>query len=184
MNDQFKPYLLQGESIRWTGVPPQGLVLSSDDIWLIPFSLFWAGFVVFWNVAVFNIGAPLPFSLFGLVFLLIGFQFVFGRFLVDAYLRSKTRYALTEKRALILGGIRGKSLRSIDLKATAQVEFTKIGSDRGTISFGKSGGRFRQSALFISPMYGAAPTFFRVRDAMKAYNLIQTAKIETAKPII
>jgi hypothetical protein len=51
----FQPYLLQGERIVWSGRPKQGIAFSRSDLMGIPFSIMWCGFIIFWNVSVWNI---------------------------------------------------------------------------------------------------------------------------------
>ena len=48
----FKDRLLPGERILWTGRPGQGLMLTRNDMFLIPLSLMWFGFTVFWTYEV------------------------------------------------------------------------------------------------------------------------------------
>ncbi len=94
--------LMDGETVAWSGRPAQGLLLASRDWLLIPFSLIWCGFVIFWEKTVLSPPqAPLFFELFGAAFVLIGLYFVAGRFLLDAWVRSGTQYNLTNKRVLI-----------------------------------------------------------------------------------
>lgn len=91
----FQPYLLPGERVLWTGRPKQGIALHASDTFLIPFSLLWTGFALLWNVGVWTMpGAnevDWSFRLFGLMFLVIGLYFVFGRFVHDAAIRKKNR---------------------------------------------------------------------------------------------
>ncbi len=47
MGEAFQGRLLNGERVVWEGQPAGGLLLSSRDTFLIPFSLFWCGFAVF-----------------------------------------------------------------------------------------------------------------------------------------
>jgi len=175
MAADFSRYLGPREIIRWTGQPQQGLALRAADAMLIPFSLLWCGFAVFWEMGVWSSGAPSFFMLWGGAFVCVGLYFVFGRFFADAYLRSKAQYALTDQRALILGGLMGNDLTTIDLRATSEIRYKDIDGSRGTISFGPDPGPFRRGGIWHSTSRGA-PEFFRTADAANAYRLIQAAK--------
>jgi hypothetical protein len=93
--------LIDGETVVWSGRPAQGLLFTSRDWLLIPFSFIWCGFAIFWETSVLQTNAPLFMKLFGAAFVLIGLYFVAGRFLLDAWVRSGTQYAVTRKRVLI-----------------------------------------------------------------------------------
>jgi len=94
--------LIDGETVVWSGRPAQGLLFTSRDWLLIPFSLLWCGFTIFWETTVLSLpAAPLFMKYFGAAFVLIGLYFVAGRFLLDAWVRSGTQYAITNKRVLI-----------------------------------------------------------------------------------
>jgi hypothetical protein len=175
MSGDFARYLAPRETVRWTGRPQQGIVFRAADALLIPFSLLWCGFAVFWELGVWTGGAPTFFMIWGGAFVCVGLYFVFGRFFFDAFLRSKVQYALTDQRALILGGLMGNDLTTIDLRSTSEIRYKDIDGSRGAISFGPDPGPFQRSAVWHSTSRNA-PEFFRTEDAASAYRLIQTAK--------
>src|SRR5580704_18792345 len=60
------------EQLLWAGRPPAGLLLRPAEAFLIPFSLLWCGFAIFWEcAAITQIADPL-FVLFGIPFVLMG----------------------------------------------------------------------------------------------------------------
>lgn len=44
--------LMSEESVLWTGRPDPRVVFHSDDWYLVPFSLLWGGFAIFWETGV------------------------------------------------------------------------------------------------------------------------------------
>ena len=47
--DAFLGLLLKGERMVWWGQPAQGLLFTSKDWFMVPFSLMFLGFSVFWE---------------------------------------------------------------------------------------------------------------------------------------
>jgi len=97
---ELRQHLDNNENLIWTGQPKTGVIFRSEDIFLIPFSVIWCGFAIFWFTTAISSGAPFFFSLFGLPFVIIGLFFVFGRFIIDAKQRENTIYGLTEERII------------------------------------------------------------------------------------
>ena len=126
-----------GESLLWADVPRQGLMLRASDVFMIPFSLLWAGFAMFWFASAWGAGAPLPFVLFGVPFVAMGLHMIAGRFLVDARARARTVYGLTNRRAIIVSGIFSRSIQSLPLRTLTDVSLTEGSGGRGTILFGR-----------------------------------------------
>ena len=86
--DFCKRMLTQGEYVIWKGKPEKGRLFSRNDIVMIPFSLVWCGFAVFWFVSALSMGAPIPFAMFGIPFICVGLYLVFGRFIHTAHRRK------------------------------------------------------------------------------------------------
>src|SRR6185436_18707629 len=121
------PYLLSTERVLWTGRPPTGILFRKADGLLIPFSLLWGGFAVFWEYTAYNSGAPPFFLLFGGVFVIIGLFLVFGRFVYDMWVRENTVYAITNERVLILAGLFNQSLKALNLRNQSQISLELSG---------------------------------------------------------
>lgn len=175
MGDDFSSYLGRGEIVRWNGRPQQGIVFRSSDLLMIPFSLLWCGFAFFWEYTVITQGSSTFMMIWGVPFVCVGLYFVFGRFLFDAFIRSKTRYALTDHRALILSGLSGNQLTEVDLRTVSEIRYQNEGGSKGTISFGPSSPQMIAARAWgsTSRLY---PEFFRAESAAAAYKLIQAAK--------
>lgn len=98
--------LLSDEYVLWEGRPEKGNAFSGRDMALLPFSLIWLAFSLFWEFTVISSGAPIMFGLFGAPFVLIGIYMLFGKSLSGPRLRKKTFYVITNKRIIIKRGDR------------------------------------------------------------------------------
>ena len=133
---ELRQHLDVGENLLWSGKPKAGIVFTNADIFLIPFSLLWCGFAIFWLMTTIGVGAPLFFTLFGIPFVIIGLFIVFGRFLIDQKRRSNTIYGLTEKRVIIKSGVFSKKVRSLSVSNLTDIECNEKIDGFGTVSFG------------------------------------------------
>src|SRR5205809_7881260 len=96
-SSEIERELSSGERLLWSGQPRRGFRLRSSDAFVIPFSLLWCGFAIFWETSVITKGAPFLFRLWGIPFVLVGLYIVFGRFIVDARTRERTFYGITSR---------------------------------------------------------------------------------------
>jgi hypothetical protein len=99
-SDELRP----GERLLWVGQSDPARLFSPRDGFLVPFSILWCGFAIFWEVGVLTTGAPWFFALFGGVFVLIGLHLVVGRFFVKRHRKRTEAFAVTDRRAFITNG--------------------------------------------------------------------------------
>ena len=165
---------LPGERVLWQGPAGGGILFQPMDFFLVPFSILWCGFAVFWEVGATGMGAPASFDLFGAVFVCFGLYFVFGRFLADMMLRRSLHYTVTSRRVLIeRDGLFSKSI-SVSLADAPPISLRRMRGDRGTIKFGETNywmGRGGFGAW--SPAMDPAPQLLAIDDAQHVYDLIQ-----------
>lgn len=174
---RIQPELGATERLLWAGRPVQGLVLRKADLFMIPFSLLWGGFAIFWEYSAWSTGAPLFFLLFGLPFVLMGVYLIVGRFFVDAYIRGRTYYAVSDERALILKEAFGRNLKSIDLANIADISLSERGIDGGLIIFGPAEPLIGQAgSAWPGRSQGATPSFELGSGAHNAYEIIRAAQ--------
>ena len=131
----LQPSLLRGERILWAGRPQRGIVFRRDDLYMVPFSLLWGGFVINWNFGVWSDGAPIFFAIWGIPFLLVGIYLVVGRFFHDAFVRGHLLYAVTNQRLLFLRTGPWGQFRSLEIGYLPVLELEQQHVGRGTIKF-------------------------------------------------
>lgn len=191
MEPNFDEDLLKDEKILWKGQPDPNKHLGKNDWFLIPFSIMWGGFAIFWEyMAIWGIffkdpvtvsASSMIFPLFGILFVLIGLYFMFGRFIYKRKRKEKTWYLVTNKRVLVVNLMRGKSVNTANLDMIPSYS-KSIGTDGvGTLSFGSSNmfaSMYANSGLeFFAAMYGqAAPAFYDIKNADAVYRLIQESR--------
>lgn len=188
MNRLFQEDLLKDEEILWAGQPDPSVLFTRADIFLVPFSLLWGGFAIFWEVCVLGVvcelqnesGALAFFPLFGLAFVLVGLYFIFGRFLYKIWKRKHTHYAVTNKRILVLTQLRRRDVQAAFINAIPSVNKSIRSDGVGTLRFGGSSLMTLMSSMyantgmdFFGPFSGGdAPAFFDIKDANRVYQLV------------
>ena len=170
------------EKLLWSGTPQQGLLLRTTDIFMIPFSLAWGGFSLYWEYSVITEGSPISFVLFGLLFVSIGIYLILGRFWADAALRRKTFYGITDSRVIILSGLFRKNIHSISLGSLTDISLTEKPDGRGTISLEDV--PLQDRMYEGTPVPGRSPHMSRfesIERARTAYNILRDAQQDAAR---
>ena len=175
---EIQKHIEPRERVLWSGQPRQGIMLRGSDIFLIPFSLLWGGFAIFWEYSVLTQGAPLFFALFGIPFVAIGIYLIVGRFYVEAKQREKTFYAVTSERVLIVSGLLQRKVKSLALRTLSDVSVTESTSGSGSVSFGHS---FPFASLFGGMSWPgmeqfSGPRLDTINNPKQVYQLIRDAQ--------
>ena len=169
-----------GEKLLWSGQPAAGIRFVPADLMMIPFSLLWGGFALFWEYTVLKSGtASWFFALWGIPFVLMGVYMIIGRFFFDAHRRARTAYGLTPERVIIISGVFSRETRSLPLKQLPEIAVSERSDGTGTIVFGTQSplaptwmGSWPGSARFKPAQFESIPrareVFGRLRDAQKS----------------
>lgn len=177
IDEAFQGRLLPGENIVWSGRPGQGLVFMARDTFLIPFSLVWCGFAIFWTVGATSAGAPTFFTFWGLMFVCVGLYFVVGRFLLDAWVRRDMRYAVTDQRILISRSAPLSRFTAIDLARLPDVDLAERKNGSGTVRFGPAISMLgTRSMTGWSPSLDPTPQFIAIEGARRVFDLVQRTR--------
>jgi hypothetical protein len=119
-------WLQFNEQTLWEGTPDPTVIFAKQDRILVPFSLLWTGFALFWETGA-SVAGWFPGAIFGLVFVAVGLYMVIGRFFYKRWDRRRTQYVVTNRRALVLRS-GGRSLQEAPIVfAPMQVELARDG---------------------------------------------------------
>jgi hypothetical protein len=141
--------LAAGETIAWAGQPNRGVIFHKEDLFLLPFSLLWGGFAIFWEGGVSGFwdhgsrnGAWIFGMIWGIPFVLIGQYLIWGRFIYDAWLKRRTYYAVTNRRVIVVQN--GWSRKMVAPYLDSLPTVTKEGPDSGpgTLAFAPNSSLF------------------------------------------
>lgn len=126
--------LEDGERILWQGRPEKGVRWLDGDISGTFMGIVMVCFALFWMYQAASMGTAM--WLFGFVFLLVGGRQAISGNIIPAFIRSRTWYTLTDRRAIIATDmpVRGRSLTTIPITSDTQV--TLEAGDPGSILFG------------------------------------------------
>ena len=151
----FQPDLLREEKVVWAGQPDPRFRFSGGDIFLVPFSLLWAGFALFGRRACSDFSAK----------------------------KRRTFYALTNQRVLILTTLRSRRLQALFLNQLPVVNKAVQGNGVETLEFGFSpswSAAYANSGmeLFAGRSASLAPAFYDLADVDGVYQLVMRLKTD------
>ena len=172
------------ERLLWSGQPLRGIRLRAQDARLIPFSILWCSFAIFWEYMALTqtLKAPthtdIVFPLFGLFFVFFGLYFLFGRFFVDALNRAHMFYGITSDRIIIVSGLFSQQIKSLQLRTLTDVSLTERSDGSGTITFGPT---YMMNAFSRGNFYPgrggyAPPSFDLIEHAKDVYDIVRNAQ--------
>jgi hypothetical protein len=157
------------------------MVLTTPRDWTVSaFGVVWLGFGVYniWPTkAPDPLKSPVPFALFvatGLLTLGIGIYLLIGRFFIDRLYRSRLIYGVTDRRAIIVSGVRRRSVQSIYLSSLSALTLEERRDGSGTIYFGDQPSYLR-GASGVGFWQGLGSQFFRIADVKQVYTIAQEA---------
>ncbi|MBQ6432154.1 MAG: hypothetical protein IJJ99_09810 [Oscillospiraceae bacterium] len=165
--------LFPGENLLWSGKPGKGHLFRKEDVFLIPFSVFWCGFAVFWEVNVIKHDVPFSFKLFGIPFVIVGIYITVGRFVFRWLQNKKSRYALTGQRIIVKTG---KTVRTLNLTDLPRMTVTQRADGAGDIRFGETAVARRVGTSYErSPYSDSLLELHNIPDVNKVEYRIRTA---------
>jgi DUF1707 SHOCT-like domain len=136
-DSSLEQHLVGDERLLWVGRPDPKKRFAQSDLYMVPFSLMWGGFAIFWETTVILSGAPVFFALWGIPFVVGGLYMIAGRFFYKAWQRRRTLYAVTDRRALRLVRRRsGDSVDAVFLDAVPAVHRELRPDGSGSVIFG------------------------------------------------
>ena len=170
--------LLPGESIVWSGEPMRHRLLRLGDVYLIPFSLVWGGFAIFWEAGAVTATFSNPLLVVaGLPFLAAGLFLIFGRFILRGMASRRARYLVTDRRVVVTGGVTGRAVGTAYLVNLPPPVVKHRNDGCGDLAFGAFPGYFdyfgrRNTIVGTEPIipfrFRDIPDVLHVRDLIVA----------------
>ena len=178
--DTVERHLLPSEHIEWIGRPDPTKHFTRSDVFLIPFSIMWGGFAIFWEATAIEGGAGPVFALWGIPFVVIGLYFIFGRFIYKARRNRRTIYTVTNRRVMTL--VRGRSDESVEaaaLSSIPNISTSAASNGHGNVEFGPSSspsnGWYGNSGMefFARGQMMSGVRFYDIEDPRSVADLVE-----------
>ncbi len=170
IEEQLKSVLNPNETLLWVAQPQQSIKFHWFDIFLIPFSIIWAGVVLLATVTLLR--TEVVSMLFLLPFWAAAFFITVGRFFFEAKQRSKTYYGITQQRIIILSGIFSPDVDSLNIKNLPALTLSEKKDGSGSITFGNSFLVNLPGPRWANYHKRYAPCFEYIENVKQVYNKI------------
>ena len=186
MRDEIFPFsLMEGERLLWSGRPRRRLTLRANDLGLILLSTVFLGVGIFVESksikGEIEGGTPASHALLSVPFICVGIYFLVGRFFVDPWVQDGLRYAVTDRRILIVRAAPFAKFTALALDRLSQVDLIERAGGLGTIRFVPPPARGNLSAMTPAfPAFDPVPQFLAIEDARHVFDLIQRTAGKTA----
>lgn len=155
----------EGETILWQGRPDKGIRWFDGDVTSTLMGVVMVCFALFWMFKAAQ--ADTLMWVFGFLFLIVGARQTIAGNIVPAYIRSRSWYTLTDRRAIIATDIPVRGRRLTTVPITPQTEITLEAGSPGSILFGPPTRALRRGEAFLL-----------IPEAVKVMGLIR--QIQTA----
>jgi hypothetical protein len=175
--DELLSHIRFGERLLWVGRPDPSVVFAPSDAYLVPFTVLWAGFFLFGQVAAASSSGGLFSLVWGIPFLTIGAYIVFGRFIYKSRRKRRTVYGVTNQRAIVLNGsnLAETPLRYVPLNIRRARD-----QRHASVIFGDTGGRgmaaYANTGMDFFSRSGVPIAFFDVADPQPMLAAIDQAR--------
>lgn len=165
---EIRQELDEDETTVWSGQPNPNVLFSKADIFLVPFTLVWAGMAFFFTIKALTIGQLGIFLIMPLFFCIVGVYVTVGRFAVKRRRKQKTIYALTDKRVIEIVLGRNRKVKTVHYSQIAGLNSTIRGNGRGTISFGNANSfqeLYANTGMDFGLLHNSFPVFYDLDQA-------------------
>jgi len=170
LENEIRPLLSSNEKLLWIGKPKKGIVFQWSDIFVIPFTILWCGFAIFWETMAILGNAPIFFVVWGVPFVLVGLYMLVGRFWADKIRRDKTLYAITNERIIIKTGLFKLEINVLYIRNLSYIHFSENKDKTGNIYFSREENSFRNQ---LSPFRSQSMNcIVMVENVKELYHLI------------
>lgn len=184
VSDYISRELNKGERVLWSGRPDIWAVLCKGDLVMIPASILWSAMALSFAIPMFRAlgedSDALPFVIFfGAPFTVMAVYALIGRFFVRMWIKSRTRYLVTDERVVAVTRTISSNVRASYLDEIAGIESASSLRGRQTLWFGDAPWwmKLLGAGMLDSPTplpAGEGPVvFYDIREADRVRELVK-----------